>query len=284
MKRLVSALLILAMIVCAVPALAENWFCTNCGQQNDSNFCGNCGTARPKTQTAQIKQNSSFSVQDVVLEADGSVTVYWAGGEAPYEVHYQFYVNKDYNTGADVIQWEAPDSYYGTSINLTDCFVPGERYWVKVVDSQGSEAWYDFNTRVSTFNEVRDMRLAYSLRAKRNNRATTVSSHSASEIEKNRVSNVYGATVKINTPHLSQDYYYNIRMAMVLPSGEPVLFHLSYEEFDQRYRYVYWETYDFAWLWDILVEEKGKIPTGQYTFKIYADDQILGLAQMQMNR
>ena len=50
MKRFFAVLLVLAMALCALPAGAEeeSWICPGCGAENTSNFCTQCGTAKPE--------------------------------------------------------------------------------------------------------------------------------------------------------------------------------------------------------------------------------------------
>jgi len=45
-KRIVSLLLSLMLLFCCAPALAETWYCPQCGRLNDSNYCPFDGTAR----------------------------------------------------------------------------------------------------------------------------------------------------------------------------------------------------------------------------------------------
>ena len=46
MKKFLSLILALTLIAVQLPALGETWACPTCGQQNEGNFCANCGTAR----------------------------------------------------------------------------------------------------------------------------------------------------------------------------------------------------------------------------------------------
>ena len=50
MKRFVATmmLLVLCMTTCMMPAVAEEWTCAACATANDSNFCIECGAAKPK--------------------------------------------------------------------------------------------------------------------------------------------------------------------------------------------------------------------------------------------
>ena len=53
MKRML-ALLVTALLLCQMPlALADTWYCPQCGRLNDNNFCPVDGTARPAVSQSQ---------------------------------------------------------------------------------------------------------------------------------------------------------------------------------------------------------------------------------------
>ena len=61
MKKLCCAALTLMLLtLLCVPALADTWYCPQCGRLNDSNFCPSCGTARP-TSSSSGYPSSSYS-------------------------------------------------------------------------------------------------------------------------------------------------------------------------------------------------------------------------------
>lgn len=43
MKKQLVIVLILSLLLCAMPALAEGWTCSNCGKEAEGNFCPWCG-------------------------------------------------------------------------------------------------------------------------------------------------------------------------------------------------------------------------------------------------
>ena len=47
MKRWIAGALIVLMLCAWIPALAENWYCPQCGRLNDNNYCPFDGTKRP---------------------------------------------------------------------------------------------------------------------------------------------------------------------------------------------------------------------------------------------
>lgn len=279
MKRLVCLLLTAVILLSAGAALADTWYCPECGQQNDGNFCPNDGTKRPEGGSSLgslTGSSSSLRVDDVRLETDGSVTVSWSGGTAPYSVHYQSYIYDNHNAGADVISWIAtPSSISSTRYNFTRDFTPGERYWVYVTDKDNNIAWYDFNPTVRAFSRG-NMPCVVSLRTRRNNRSSTVGSLSAREIESELGRSMFGATIKITTRNLNADVTAVIRFSVTLPNGESILFFTTSPEiFKKQYGYVYWESFDFIDLWNMIIAGKGSIPVGTYTLKVLLDNEYL---------
>ncbi len=286
MKKWITLLLTVMLVFTWAAALADTWFCPNCGQRNDSNFCPACGTPKPGggsgsgTTTTTTVSTSDLKVTRAVLNSDGSVSVSWSGGKSPYNMYYSWYANSNHNSGADVTLWRGGSGLIGTSLSLTSDLVPGERYWIIIEDADGHEAWYDFNPGRKAFTELSGTRLTFSLRKKVNNRSSTVGSFSANEIERQYLSSMYGGTIKMNVGRLKNTYYFTARMAIFLPSGEPYLFHKSDEGINGT---AYWESYDFKYVWDWLVNRKGGIPTGQYTFRLYANDGLFGEEYISMN-
>lgn len=57
MKRFISVLMILMLLLCSVSALAESWTCPNCGNDSQGNFCMNCGSPKPEESTTWICPN-----------------------------------------------------------------------------------------------------------------------------------------------------------------------------------------------------------------------------------
>ena len=274
MKRLISFLLAMVLLLSAGAAVADEWFCPECGAKNDGNFCPNDGTKRPEKTDTGFVTTSDLKVDSVKLETDGSVTVSWSGGTAPYTVRYQYYVNENHNANVDVILWKAADNIYGNKGTYEYDFVPGERYWVIVSDANNNEAWYDYSEYVRAFSRA-NCSYFFTLRTKRNNRSAKVDYFSARDIKAEFSSNLFGANIKV-TPTIKQEMTIVFRMGIILPSGEPILIHVERGTIKpRRGSYYMWENYNFKYLWNTLMETKGSIPSGTYTFKLFFDNEYL---------
>jgi len=286
MKRLISLLLAIILLLAAGTALADDWYCPECGEKNSGNFCPNDGTKRPDgagTDSKKTTTASDLKINSVKLQNDGSVSVAWSGGTAPYNVYYQYYVNSNYNAGVnDVILWTAESGTYGNQSKYEGDFVPGEHYWVIVEDANQHEAWYDFNDYAGAFSRA-NCPYFFSLRTHRNNRSAMVKFFSAKEIENEFAYNLFGANIKV-TPKLTQDTSFVFRMGIILPSGEPILIHLESGTMGRTRGYYIWQEYDFKYLWNTLMRTKGSIPVGTYTFKLFFDNEYVFAQDFQVDK
>ena len=63
MKRFVSLLLCLALIMGLSVAIAETWLCPNCGKASDGNFCPWCGEKKPPVKVVCPRCKSSYDLE-----------------------------------------------------------------------------------------------------------------------------------------------------------------------------------------------------------------------------
>ena len=277
MKRLTALLLALMLALSAVPALADTWYCPECGTKCDNNFCPECGTPKPANIGAgRAAPAPGLKFEKTVLNADGSFTIAWSGGKAPYKLDYMWYVNADHNEGADVTRWIAVDDCYDFSVDLRYDLVPGERYWLILTDADGSRVWLDYASPRKNFSAFSKTRMVLSLRTRINSRASTVKNFSAAEIQRDYQKNLYGVTCKMEIGGRNTDYTFTARMVIFLPDGEPLLFYCQENTISRRATYAYWETLDMSYAWEMLIKMRGDIPAGQYTWRLYADDELFG--------
>ena len=284
MKRLIPFLLAVIMLFVTGTALADDWYCPECGAKNSGNFCPNDGTKRPDSTGGGGYSASDLSIDNVKLENDGSVTVSWSGGTGPYKVMYEYYVNGDHNANADVILWTASENINDTRKNYETDFVPGEHYWIIVTDSQNHEAWYDYSESIGAFIRC-ECPFVFTLRTTRNNRSSKVDYFSARDIQNEFSYHLFGANIKI-TPKTRQDMSMVFRMAIKIPSGEPLLIHKENATIGPnpsgRY-YWLWENFNFSYLWNTLMKTKGGIPSGTYSFKLFVDNEYLFTKDFTVN-
>ncbi len=282
MKKILAVCLTAILLMGCVTALADTWYCPQDGTACDSNFCPVCGTRRPDTAgSGGAAPANDIAMTSAVLNSDGSVSFSWSGGKAPYNLYYAWYVNDQHNNGSDVNIVQALSALFGNSVTMSDQMVPGERYWVVVQDADGAEMWYDFNPGQRVFTALPGTRLKLSLRTKRGNRSSTVNGFSANEIEREYLNSLFGGTVKLVLGSGGVGFHFVARMALMLPNGEPILFHV--EEATSHWQECGWETWDFKNAWARIMNLKNTIPAGQYTFRMYLNDCLFGQEVMYIN-
>ena len=292
MKRMAALFLTLILLLGCVGAVADTWYCPECGTKCDGNFCPQCGTRKPDnvgTGTAPAPAPaapaaSGLQIERAELNTDGSFTISWTGGKAPYKLNYTWYVNGNHNRGSDVTLWNAVENYYSTTVDLKEDLVPGEHYWLILSDAEGNQTWYDYATPRRVFTEFSGTRLTVSLRTRKNNRSSTVTSFSANEMNRNYMSQLFGATIKMTVGRHASDFLFTARMVLFLPNGEPLLFSVLEDcRIPRSWDNAYWETVDFrdAWVW--LVNNKDGIPAGRYTYRLYVNDCIFGEHTFSIN-
>ncbi len=135
MKKGFAVLLAAALLLAVLPtALAETWYCPQCGTQNTLNFCPVCGTAKP---------------------VYGSSPSTWNGNYTSYA-----YVNATLNsrlatrTGPST-NYDEPGSFFsaGHSVYvLSRAYDSRNNIWWVQVEFRYSGAWYRAYTGVKRFN------------------------------------------------------------------------------------------------------------------------------------
>ena len=284
MKKAASILLVLAMILTYVTAFAgDPWYCPDCGQKNESNFCSNCGAKRPDGSSGGSSSTGGMVFEKISANSDGSVVISWSGGQAPYKLQYEWFVSDNYNLGTDVTRWNAEENLYNTSVTLKYDLVPGERYWIIVTDANGNSVWEDYHPKKETFTKISGANMVFSLRTKRNKRSSTVQSFTANEIEREYLSVSYGATIKMNLGTRKQSLACTARMVLFLPNGEPILFHVEDCDIPGWMTAPGWLDYYWDSLWPTIMECKGTIPAGRYTFRLYLDNGLFGQQDFGIN-
>ena len=222
-----------------------------------------------------------LTITNVYRDPYGDVTVTWSGGRAPYKLAY-YAVD-----GADSTVWTVNDNLYSTSGTIGD-LAPNFDFVIGVVDADNNVARYTLNGNNKRFSEVQGIRLTFTLRQRVNGRSSTISQYSAHAITTGlSTGNYYGATIKLSGYSTRQAMPFTFRMAVTLPDGEPLVF--FWERMDlprgSSSSYVYWEFYDFSDdMWQYILQMRGEIPVGNYTYYIYMDDGLVASAPFTVGR
>lgn len=130
LHRIAFLLLLTFLMVFAIPALAEN--CALCGAEtgSDAYLCTNCLLSLLDGEETV----SPITLAEPAVNADGTTTLTWEGGEGPYSVYYELLESAPVPFG-----WTAAEGLTESTCTLTQ-LVPGVSYIFTVQDSAGNKA------------------------------------------------------------------------------------------------------------------------------------------------
>ncbi len=231
---------------------------------------------------------SGLEITGASLNEDGSVTVSWkdSGNHGPYWVNYRYSPEED--ADFDAWFWRETDTAVSQKSAALDMMVPGESYWIRVEDSAGNDDWYYFRPQRMQYRGLKQMRTRIIPRRQWAGKGETLDYYSASAIEAARRnnSNAYGASIKVNYTDAPSRVLYDLRVAVFLPGGEPVVLHTESATLaaGAGENYSYWSFFDMAWLWDILLERFGSIPLGTYRIGLYLNNGYAGFQDVVMKK
>jgi hypothetical protein len=138
MKKGFAVLLIAALLCAAIPtALAETWYCPQCGNQNYYNFCPMCGTAKPVYPSSQ--------------------TGGWSGSYTDYAYVTAVLNSRLASRTGPSTNYDEPGSFFsaGTSVTvLSRAYDSRNNIWWVQVEFYYSSSWYRVYTGVKRFNNL----------------------------------------------------------------------------------------------------------------------------------
>ncbi len=233
-------------------------------------------TAEP-TATPVPQEEVRARLEDVVSNGDGTVTVSWQGGVAPYKVQYTLKKSDDFNADRSAAResgdyWNAATGVEGTSAVISR-LIPGEEYWVVVLDANEKGQRRVFATESSAFTDF-----PVTMELKPRERIGETPADIAcipADMAGAEDTAAHGVFMKINhdNPGEARDYYMQIVTT-----------------FENGFKYVYgtgsvnfasgegrWHKWEFYSIDDLLVHLRkyyGQIPEGDLTISIYLDGKL----------
>lgn len=216
-------------------------------------------------------------LEDVVSNGDGTVTVSWNGGVAPYKVQYTRKMSEDFNADRSAARergdyWNAVSATEETSA-VIGRLIPGEEYWVVVLDANEKGQRRAFTNETSAFTDF-PVTLELMPRERIGETPADIPCIPADTAGAEDTAE-HGLFIQINheNPGEARDYYMQIVTS-----------------FSNGFEYVYgtgtvnfasgegcWRKWEFYSLDDLMVHLRkyyGQIPAGDLTITVYLDGKL----------
>ena len=145
---------------------------------------------------------------------------------------------------------------------------PGQPYWIIVYNNEGKYEYIAYDPGpVETFPEF-GAEITARTRTRLNGEITNVNAFSAAEIAQG--GKEFGARVEVAYPKLARERLYDVRISITAPNGSVVTNSVNDQKLERGgASKLYWVFYDFSWYFDLLMDNYGRIPVGEYTLNLY---------------
>ncbi|MDI9520487.1 MAG: hypothetical protein QM308_04935 [Bacillota bacterium] len=256
-KKFVAILcVVVSLVLMALPAFAEDWFCPNCGKENSGNFCYNCGEKKPAADAGE----SVISDLHFTMQENGDVLLTWddSAKKAPYTVKYQ----AEYDRATETVQ--------SKSITL-EYLIPGETYSITVSNDDASVTTeYKVPHYVYTGFNAKSKKLI--LKGPR---------FSVSEVERDKTKQF---ELQVRFPQLKKERAFKGKIVTKTPLGYggTVLIDRSLI-LKPRVLYSYY-TLSMHEFFEGIREEFDDVPLGLYTIELYLNGELYSDVQFSVVR
>lgn len=257
MKRKLSALfcLIISLMMVTTCALAEDWFCPECGHGNTGNFCYYCGAKRPVVESSgEAISNIRFKLED-----NGDIVVTWddSSNSPPYTVSYK----AQNDSGMQ-------DPVNSKNIAL-EFLIPGETYTVTVSNENG-KASTEYIVPVNVFTEFTKKKIVLK-----------ETNFSISAVENDRTKQFQ---LQWHYPQLRKNRIYKGKLVTMTPRGYGGYVRVYYDfEMESKYSYIY-DNYSMQEFFEGIKGDFDEIPTGRYSFEMYFDGKLYAECSFNVTR
>ena len=309
MKKLTA--LIMALLMCL--SVASAWSCPTCGGNMEGNFCTECGTKKPanicpscgtdfgeksyafctecgtKMQqsaatpiptaapTAAPTQADRAIITNIETNDNGTVTVSWAGGTAPYIVQYTLKRSDDFLADREAARndgayWNGATNVQETSVTLNR-IIPGETYWIAVLDANEKGQRWEFTSETSAFTDF-PVTMEVSPRQRIGETPEDIdfipvdTAGAEDDVE-------HGIFLRLTHNNPGADRELFMQIALTFPDGFKYLYgtgNVSFANGEGRWRK--WEFYNLDAMFAHLRNYQEVLPTGNLVVDIYLNGQL----------
>ncbi len=167
-----------------------------------------------------------------------------------------------------------------TTVTLTH-LVPGESQWIVVEDGDGNRASLRYTPPNEPFTAF-GAQVLLRLRERDNTTMITTTRNAFSAGRTARDTIDCGLIVDLEYPMLARNRTHTATFVLQCPTGEKVVDWVTEIELEYGNSTFGWSHYSLDWYFDLLLEQKGYIPTGTYTLLLYFDGLFVDDARFEM--
>ena len=287
-------------------------FCTECGTKKPENICPSCGTdfgdALPKFCTecgtklgaaaaaipvptaaptatpapTEVPQPTTAPVTFGTFDtnADGTLTINWTGGVAPYKIQYMAARSEDFFEDraagrSDGSYWTVGDSVEETTYTFTR-LVPGEPYWIVVLDAEENGRYVLHTPPAAEKFDAFDIRLDVIPRSQVGETRTDIDCIPA-DIAGLEDETEHGAYIYLNYTNNGSPREALYQLAFVLPDGTMRVDTVTTVTLvSGENKWLGWNFYNLEWYLNRLREYRDTLPEGDIIVRAYLDGQLAG--------
>ena len=232
-------------------------------------------TAAPTA--APTAQDVRAVISDIVANGDGSVTVSWTGGIAPYKVQYTLKRSDDFLADreaayADGAYWNGAENAQDTSVILKR-LIPGETYWIVVLDANDKGQRREYTSETSAFTTFPvTMELTPRQRI-----GDSISNISLLPIDTAGLDDSveHGLFLQLNHNNPGEECELLMQLALTFPDGFKYVYganNISFASGDGCWRK--WEFYSIDAMFAYLRKYQAELQTGDLRVDVYLNGQL----------
>ena len=102
-----------------------------------------------------IQMPTPLKVNSISRKNDDEILIRWSGGTTPVSVSAMHYFNDNHNEGISKCHVINGLSNNQNKTGTISYIAPGQRYWIKLTDANGTSAWYDYSDPVGNEPDIK---------------------------------------------------------------------------------------------------------------------------------
>ena len=226
---------------------------------------------------APAAQDDRAVISDIVANGDGTITVSWTGGVAPYKVQYTIKRSDDFSADHTAAReagayWNGASDVQDTSATLNR-LIPGETYWIAVLDANDKGQRWEYTCESGAFTDF-PVTLEILPRQRVGEEATDLScipvdtAGAEDDVQ-------HGFFLKLNHDNPGADQELFMQLALTFPDGFKYLYgtgNIGFASGEGRWRK--WDFYSIDAIFTHLRGYQDVLPSGDLVVDIYLNGRL----------